>query len=290
MSDQAANLRRKMEMSRSIKRAKTLAIVSGKGGVGKSNFALNFSMTMAMKNKKVLIFDLDIGMGNIDILMGLTPKKTIINLFDQNLSIHDIIELGPNSLSYVAAGSGLNQIFSLNEDKFDYFLSQLDELMSLYDYIIFDMGAGVTEESVHYILAVDECIVVTTPEPTSLTDAYSMIKHLTHKRFNLPMSLIVNKAPSQKIGLRTSQRLFQVVQQFIKKEVATIGILPDDSTVGKAVIRQTPFVLYAPKSSISLAMNRIVDQYVRDYSEQDVKETVPFTHKLKQFLKKGRLS
>ncbi|GAE91608.1 flagellar synthesis regulator FleN [Gracilibacillus boraciitolerans JCM 21714] len=164
MSDQAARLRQKITGLNSQYHAKTIAIVSGKGGVGKSNIALNFSLALANEGKKVLLFDLDIGMGNIDILLGKSSRYSIINMFENNLSIYDIIESGPNSLSYIAGGSGQDHIFYLDEERVNFFIEQLELLLTKYDYIIFDMGAGVTRETIHYILAVDECMLVTTPE------------------------------------------------------------------------------------------------------------------------------
>lgn len=285
MNDQAANLRRKIELLKATKQAKTIAVVSGKGGVGKSNFALNFSISLAKKNKKVLVFDLDIGMGNIDILMGLSPKQSIVNMFTHNLSIHDIIELGPYSLSYVAAGSGLQDIFTVDESKFNYFLAQLEELTSNYDYIVFDMGAGVAEGSIYFTLSADECIVVTTPEPTALTDAYAMIKHITGKQFELPIYLLVNRAHDQKMGQDTLDRLKKVVNQFLKKEIKSLGILPEDKTVFMAVSRQTPYVIYDPKALVSKTITQLAEQYLSGKIDINKKVPYSFINKLKHLIK-----
>ncbi|WP_226034929.1 MinD/ParA family protein [Aquibacillus saliphilus] len=285
MNDQAAKLRKKVEMLRAYRQAKTIAIVSGKGGVGKSNFALNFSLSLTKKRKKVLIFDMDIGMGNIDILLGLTPKYSIVDMFEEHLSIDDVIESGPNSLSYIAAGSGLADIFTMDEEKFDYFLNELEGLVNSYDYIIFDMGAGVSEATFYYMLAVDECIVITTPEPTSLTDAYAMIKHVSYKSAELPISLLVNRAQSQKSGQKTMERLQQVVLKFLEKEISPLGVLPDDKTVIRAVSSQTPFLTYDPNALVSVAINQIVDQYVNDRIDIEKKVPISFIKKLKNFIK-----
>ncbi|MCT2534541.1 MinD/ParA family protein [Aquibacillus koreensis] len=284
MSDQAAKLRRKLELLRNKRHAKTIAVISGKGGVGKSNFALNFSLGLLKKGKKVLIFDLDIGMGNIDILLGLSAKQSIANMFTHNLSIHDIIEVGPNSLSYIAAGSGLSDIFTMDQQKFTYFLDQLEDLMTSYDYIIFDMGAGITHGSLYYMLAADECIVITTPEPTSMTDAYAIIKHITNHNFNLPLLVLVNRIPNFKTGQEALERLQKVVQRFLHRDIIPLGLLPEDKTVVKAVTSQTPFMIYNPAADVSLALSQIVDQYVSD--SINISETVPFSFvkRLKQLI------
>lgn len=285
MNDQADKLRKKIEMLRAYRQAKTIAVVSGKGGVGKSNFALNFGIALAQKHKKVLIFDLDIGMGNIDILLGLTANYSIVNMFDGRMSIHDIIEKGPNDISYVAAGSGLSEIFSMDVQKFDYFLNQLKELINSYDYIIFDMGAGISKDSLYYMLAADECFVITTPEPTALTDSYGIIKHMVSKKEDAPLYLLVNRAHNQKSGQLTLERLQQVVYQFLQKKVSALGVLPEDKTVLKAVSSQTPFVLYNPDALASIAIHQLVEQYVANKIDIEKKVPYSFVNKLKQFFK-----
>lgn len=285
MSDQAASLRKKISKLQSKTQAKTIAVVSGKGGVGKSNFSLNFALTLSKQEKKVLLFDLDIGMGNIDILMGVHAKRSIVQMFENHLSIHDIIETGPNSLSYIAAGSGLTDIFKMNEDKFNYFLEQLDDLITQFDYIIFDMGAGASADSMFYILAADECIVVSTPEPTSMMDAYAMMKHICSKDFHIPLSLLVNRAESSKDGKLIVKRLQKVMYNFLNKEISPLGILPNDKTVSKAVLSQVPFTLFDSKSKVTVAMEQIVAQYLNNGINIEEKIPSSFIKKLKQFIK-----
>src|SRR5699024_5160337 len=150
--DQASNLRRKVLNSgtytNKASNAKTISIVSGKGGVGKSNIAINFSLELLARNKKVIIFDLDVGMGNIDILLGLQAEQTIVDMIEEQLPIDEIIEEGPNKLAYIAGGSGLTNFFTMDEKKMAYFFEQYERLVATYDYIIFDLGAGATNESI----------------------------------------------------------------------------------------------------------------------------------------------
>ncbi|GGM21494.1 flagellum site-determining protein YlxH [Paraliobacillus quinghaiensis] len=285
MSDQAANLRKRLEQLHSKTQAKTIAVVSGKGGVGKSNFSLNFALNLSKQRKKVLLFDLDIGMGNIDILLGVQAKQTIVQMFDKQLSIHDIIETGPHSLSYIAAGSGLTDVFKMDESKFTYFLSELEELITQFDYIIFDMGAGASVDSLHYILAVDECIVVTTPEPTSMMDAYAMMKHICNQNQHMPFYLLVNFAENNRDGKQIIKRLQQVTHKFLDKEVLPLGILPNDKIVSKAVTSQIPFILFDPKARITLALEQIVSQYMNDTINLEKQVHSGFIRKLKRFVK-----
>lgn len=278
-------MRRRLEYIRNPRQAKTIAIVSGKGGVGKSNVALNFSLELVTHDKKVLLFDLDVGMGNIDILLGLHAKKTIVDMFNDQLSVHDIIETGPRGISYVAAGSGLSDIFTMNLEKRNYFLQQYEELITLYDYIIFDMGAGATNDSLSFIVASDECIAVTTPEPTSITDAYGMIKHILQTQQNMPISVIMNRS-SMKSGRQALERFQRIVEHFLTIEICKLGIIPDDKTVSTAVIRQIPYVLLNEKSAVSRAIKNITVNFLENENgaKEHKQQSVSFVQRLKEFV------
>ncbi|MRG85381.1 MinD/ParA family protein [Salinibacillus xinjiangensis] len=282
MNDQAQKLREIFAKKRDIKEAKTIAVLSGKGGVGKSNFALNFSIGLSEKGKRVLLFDLDFGMGNIDVLMGLTPKKTIVQMFKESLRLDEIIEKGHGSLSYVAAGSGLSELFQLDNESFEYFVHQLRSVSMSYDYIIFDMGAGMNEHHLHFALAAHECFVITTTEPTSITDAYAVMKHIYAEQKNLPISVLVNRANHQKDGEETLERLQIAVERFLNQRFQTLGILPDDRTVVQAVKEQTPFMLKSKHTQISQSLLQIIDLYLKQKPyEQSVLPRHSFVTRLK---------
>lgn len=282
MSDQAARLRNRL--SNDNQHAKTIAIVSGKGGVGKSNTALNFSIEMQERGKKVLLFDLDVGMGNIDILIGNDSRYSIVNLFNEFMPIHDIIELGPKGLSYIAGGSSLKELITIDKSKLDYFYEQYDLLVTEFDYIIFDLGAGATESSMSFVLASDECFVITTPEPTSITDAYSMVKHIITRRNDMPISVIMNRCDSRKEGDRMLNRFSHVISSFLKINVEKMGLLPNDKIVSTAVIRQTPYVLLNENAPVSKAIKRIVTHYLQQSNDVNILKPVSFVQKLKRFL------
>ncbi|WP_102028235.1 MinD/ParA family protein [Salirhabdus sp. Marseille-P4669] len=281
MNDQAQRLRDLLNQKKNVKEARTIAVLSGKGGVGKSNFALNFGIGLAKHQKKVILFDLDFGMGNIDVLMGLAPKKTIVNMFNESLSLSEIIETGPYSLSYVAAGSGLSDLFEMNDLHFEYFVNQLREVAYQYDYIIFDLGAGLQRQHVHFALAAHECVVVTTTEPTSITDAYSVLKHLYSERENISLQLLVNRAVSEKEGKQTLQRLTKVVKQFLSKDINSLGFVYDDRSVIDAVKEQTPFLLKNEKSLASRSLTAIIDSYLEPTSTEMNRPSHSFVTKLK---------
>lgn len=284
MKDQASKLRN--IVSGNDRFAKTISIVSGKGGVGKSNTAVNFALELMKRDKKVLVFDLDVGMGNIDILIGNDSKYSIVNLFADSLSIHDMIELGPYNLSYVAGGSSLNELIQLEAENIQCFYDQFETISNDYDYILFDLGAGVSDAIMSFILSSDESIVITTPEPTAITDAYSMIKHMVYYQASLPISLILNRCQTTREGKQAIEKFTQVVAHFLEKDIVTLGMLPEDRIVSKAVIKQTPYTILNERAAVSIAMSEIVDNYLKEENSRTLNELKEgtFIQRLKRFL------
>jgi flagellar biosynthesis protein FlhG len=261
MNDQAENLRRLIQM-RNLKEAKVIAVVSGKGGVGKSNVCLNFAISLSQLGKQVAIIDLDIGMGNLDILMGLSPTYHLMDLLENQLSIWDIIEESSTGISYIAGGSGFSKLVDLTEERLRRFFSQLELIGQKFDYIFLDMGAGASKESLEFILAAHEVFIVTTPEPTAITDAYSMLKYIYIQENIKPLYVIVNRADSEKEGNRTLDSFKRVSLQFLEKEIICLGFIPYDPMVSKAVKAQKPFIVWDKNSKASKAVQQLVSMYV----------------------------
>lgn len=284
MRDQAESLRLKLLNKANNSEAKAIAVVSGKGGVGKSNFSLNFALGLSEGGAKVLLFDMDIGMGNIDILMGMNAKHSIIDLFEHNLPIHDIIEVGPGNLSYIAGGTAVTNIFKMEDQRYHYFLEQLQSVFENYEYIIFDLGAGISEESLKITLAAHELVVVTTPEPTSMTDAYAMIKYIHLQKRDLPFYVLVNRTYEERQAIQAFKRLQRVAEQFLKRQLMFLGDLPDDRSVLSAVSKQIPFLLYDDRSAASKAMKEIVKRYQNKSLRVEGTSKHGFISRLKRFL------
>ena len=269
MSDQAENLRNFIEKHEQSQPSKTIAVISGKGGVGKSNFSLNFAINLAKLGKRVLLFDMDIGMGNIDILFGHHSPNNIMDFFNGNLTIRETISPGPENTSIIAGGTGLTNLFTLDDELFNRFTDQFNELLYEYDYILFDMGAGINEDTAKLLLCVDEIIVITTPEPTSITDAYSVMKYLHSVSADIPFYLICNRVEGEQQGKETMVRLHSVMKKFLQKEIIPLGYLPDDRTVMQAVSKQIPFILFDPSANISIALSDIISRYLNhSFSEK----------------------
>ncbi len=289
MADQAEGLRKQLKAPplSNEKIGKTISFVSGKGGVGKSNTALNFSIELIRAGYDVLLMDLDIGMGNIEILIGQQTSYTIVDMLERQLSITEIIEEGPNGLHFLAGGSGLASIFTLDNTKMDYFLDQYAKIVQKYDYIVFDMGAGITAESIHFVLASDECIVVTTPEPTAIMDAYSMIKHIINNEDNMPIYIVMNQAENPKSGTKALERFKRIIFHFLDINVHMLGVLPQDKNVSLAVTRQIPYVLLNKKSAVARALKLLVVNYhTNQATTRRTKQADTFIGKLKRFVKR----
>ncbi|MGD6803039.1 MinD/ParA family protein [Rossellomorea vietnamensis] len=284
MKDQAQSLRLKILEAQS-RNAKTIAIVSGKGGVGKTNFAVNFSLALQKEGKKVLLFDLDIGMGNIHIILGRQPDKTIADFINDPFSdIEDIIYHDEEGASYISGGNGLQNILEWDEEDVERLLNALSELTHSYDYIVFDMGAGAAQHTMEILMAVEDIFVVTTPEPTAVTDAYSMMKYIYLKDSCKQFYLICNRAETEKEGTETLNRLKQAMSKFLNTEVHLFGVLPEDAAVRKAVTRQVPLLNSYPQSSIVLSLNRLLSQYLAGITTFTPAEKKGFVSNLKRLL------
>ncbi|MBU9720338.1 MULTISPECIES: MinD/ParA family protein [Bacillaceae] len=292
MHDQAAILRNKMKdfsnPPESIN-TKVIAVASGKGGVGKSSFTINFALALQEKNKKVLIIDLDIGMANVDIMLGLSATYSIVDMLEGSMPIHSIISSGPAGISFISGGSGLNELFQMDELKKNFFLQQL-AMLSGYEYILFDLGAGVTKDSLQFLMSAHEVFIITTPDPTSVTDAYGLIKYLHHEDKDIPLFLVVNRVRTKKEGQATANSVSRVCEQFLNKNINYLISIPEDDAVWKGVRSQSPFVLISPRAASSVAIFEAVNRFLYG-NGNEIKETslTGFVTKLKSFFyTKGR--
>lgn len=288
--DQASLLREKMQ-NKEQKSCRTIAVVSGKGGVGKSNITTNFSLALVEKGHRVLIVDMDLGMGNIHILLGKTTQYSLTNYLQGECTIDDTIFKDPTRLDFVSGGSGMTSLLRWSDEMFDRLIFAFEELQKNYDFILFDMGAGATEWSLQFIMSVDDIFVVSTTEPTSITDAYSMMKYIYKRNEDKHFHLICNRALSPNEGIITLKRLRTTMEQFLKKEVSELGVVLEDMNVRKAIIQQIPFKVLYPKSKASQTMDLMASRYVNTYENTPVEivQNNLFLNKLKGLFSSGRV-
>ena len=269
MLDQAESLRNLVkEKTSPRKKAKIITVTSGKGGVGKSNFVVNLGITLQKQGNKVLIFDADIGMGNDDVLMGVYPKNSFFDIL-KGKDFSEIIVEGPYGINLLPGGSGLNQIEDLGETERSIFLSKLESLDG-YDYILMDTGAGINRSVLAFIASSEELIVLTTPEPTSLTDAYSLIKATSHFKIRSSAKVVINRAFDEKEGEQTYLKFKRAVDRFLKMELSYLGCILEDRKLVKSVREQKPFVLAYPNSDAARCINSIANKIQGNSNESNV--------------------
>ncbi|MDN4607445.1 MinD/ParA family protein [Sporosarcina highlanderae] len=287
MSDQAEALRLKMLKAKG-ELARSIAIVSGKGGVGKSNFSVNFAHSLIKKGKKVIVIDMDIGMGNISILLGEAPRSSLKDYLIGEEELEDVINTEKEGLVYISGGSGLESVLEWSEEMSERLITAFEQLQKDYDFILFDMAAGATQQSIDLILSVDEVIVISTTEPTSITDAYSMMKFIYLKDQEKVFHIVSNRLTKRDGGNDAVKRLQFAMRKFLDKETAILGFLPEDPSVQKAVLAQKPFLVLYPNAPISKCMQAIADKFVQ-VNESEVKMETGFLGKLKGVFLKGRM-
>ncbi len=263
--DQAENLRNIIKKSQleAAGAARVITVTSGKGGVGKSNAAINLAVQFKKRGKRVLIFDADFGLANIEVMFGAIPKHSLADLIYQGMSIKDVITWGPNGIGFISGGSGITGLSNLGNDNLSYLISNLNELDSLADVIIIDTGAGISEQVLGFLVASGEILLITTPEPTSLTDSYSLLKALKHHaKFKPDMTVIKvisNKVNDYDEGKQLFNKLNMVVQRYLKLPMSYVGCVPQDDKLVRAVMQQSPVSILEPNSRSARAFEDITD-------------------------------
>ena len=260
--DQAEQLRNIIKAN-SIPRpvARVITVTSGKGGVGKSNTAINLAIQFRKMGQRVIILDADFGLANIEIMFGTVPKHNFCDLIYQGKNIKEIITWGPMEVGFISGGSGIAGLSNLSREYLTYIIQSLAELDAIADIVIVDTGAGISDAVLEFLVASGEILVVTTPEPTSITDSYSLLKALTrHPRFSEKASqvkVIANKVDSQNEGQALFNKLNAVVSRYLKLPITYLGAVPQDNQLSKAVMQQMPVSIQAPTAKSALAYEAI---------------------------------
>ncbi len=289
------NLKLKQSINRSsttipqIKRtARVITVTSGKGGVGKTNVTINLAIALSEQGYRVVILDADFGLANIDVLFGIVPKYTLLNVIKNEKSILEIISDGPMNTKFISGGSGVEELIKLDRQQILKFIESIALLDKLADIIIVDTGAGLSENIMSFIMAADEVLLVTTPEPTSITDAYALIKTVSNRDKTKKIRLIVNRVDSVNEADDVLNKLELVAEKFLGITVEPTGYIMQDEAVSKAVKRQKPFSITYPKS---MATRNIRDISAK-LTQKDGMGNAPqgsgirgFMHKLISFMK-----
>jgi len=244
--------------------ANSLAIVSGKGGVGKTNVAVNLSICFAARRKKVTLIDLDMGLANADLLLGLSPKYNLAHVISGARTLGEIIVQGPAGLQFLPGASGLDNLANLSEFERQNLLHQMQNLEDSTDILVLDCGAGISKGVMRFAHFAHRVMVVTTPEPTSMTDAYATVKSLARDQYRGTVGILVNKVSGSADADATFQRIAQVAKRFLNFPIAYFGHVAQDSAVVLAVRARSPVVIRYPHSLASNCFAAVASSWAAD--------------------------
>jgi flagellar biosynthesis protein FlhG len=262
--DQAENLRlimaeKSVQPEQFGRRTRIVTISSGKGGVGKTNIAINLAIAFAEIGKKVVVMDADLGLANVNVILGIIPKFNLYHVIKKQKTIRDIIVDTQYGIQIIAGASGFSQLANLNEEERGNFVEGLKDL-GYADIIIIDTGAGVSQNVLSFLKAADDAIIVTTPEPTAITDAYGIIKSISTEMNGPNIKLVVNRVNSVMEGKKVAERVINIAGQFLNIKVNNLGFIFEDNAVQKAVIKQDPFIKSAPHSKASQSIKHMMSR------------------------------
>lgn len=254
------------------KKTKVIAITSGKGGVGKSTLSLNLSITLSQMKKKVVLMDADLGLANIDIMLGIIPKYNLLHLIRDEKALKDIIVKVNSNFDIIPGGSGINELANLKEGQLRRIMHELSKLERDYDILIIDTGAGISNRVISFLLSADEIIVITTPEPTSLTDAYGVVKSVSKYNYNGKINLVVNRANNETEAMMVGDKFRLIVNKFLEREIYNLGIMIKDPQVEEGIKLQKAFVEVFPKSRATQSIRTIANNLIYAMDEKQIEK------------------
>ena len=275
MADQAEKLRNIIKAQNQSQSgqpaARVITVTSGKGGVGKSNTAINLAIQFRKMGQRVIILDADFGLANIEIMFGTVPQYNLYDLIYQGKKIQDIITWGPMDVGFISGGSGIVGMANLSRDYLNYIIQNLVELDGMSDVIIVDTGAGISDAVLEFLVASNEILLVTTPEPTSITDSYSLLKALNrHSRFSqeyTSINVLANKVRNEEDGSMLYHKLRTVVSRYLKIPIEYLGYIPQDDQLAIAVMQQTPVSLQNAAAKSAIAYSAIARKLMKEEEE-----------------------
>jgi flagellar biosynthesis protein FlhG len=241
--------------------ARVITVTSGKGGVGKTSISVNIALQFQAQGKRVVVLDADFGLANVEVMLGIRPRYDLADVVFNEKPIEDVITEGPAGIGFISGGSGVQDLVNLDKVRLQKMIAQLVKLDRLYDIVIIDTGAGIADSVIEFVLSSPEVILVITPEPTSITDAYSLLKAVNRKKeFNRDaksIKVITNRVVDEEDGQEIYDKISIVVSKFLNIQLEYLGYIPYDRRLGSAVLEQKPVVLGEPNSEPALRLKAI---------------------------------
>lgn len=268
--------------------SKVVTITSGKGGVGKTNLTVNLAIALKKIGKRVLIIDADLGLSNVEVLLGTSPKYNVKDVLEGKKDIFSIVEEGPLGIKFISGGSGIVDLANLDEERLLRLIECAQLINRSFDIVLIDTGAGISRNVMEFVMMSDEVIVITTPEPTSITDAYAIIKAIITRDFDHKINLLINRVNGIKEAEEIFFRLNGVIKRFLQREVEYIGYIEENSIVSKSVIKQVPFMISYEKSNISRQVENVARKLVMSSESVEEKNRGGFTRFIDSIIKRLR--
>lgn len=240
--------------------ARVITVTSGKGGVGKTNFTVNLALSLGNMGQKVLLIDADLGMANVDVVLGCSAPYSILNLLEDRFSLEDVVSDGPCGIKFMTGGSGIYHLANLNNLQLQRIISQITLFDRWADFVLIDTGAGISRNVLNFVMAADEIIIITTPEPTAITDAYAMMKAYRGNGGSAPMHLVVNRVQDAREGEIVVDKLNKATFRFLGFTVNSLGFVNEDPAVVRAVKKQIPFTLAYPQALSTRCIENIANK------------------------------
>lgn len=260
MAEQANNLRQFVQKNREL--ARIIAVTSGKGGVGKTNTSVNLSIALAAKGHRVVLLDADLGLANVEVLLGLNSIYNLQHVADGERSMAEILVKGPGGIAVVPGSSGMSKIADLSETARQNIMNGVEDLQNRADFIIIDTMAGIGRSALAFVVAADEVLLVSTPEPSSIVDAYAMLKTVYQRREKAFVRLVANMVVNKKQASYVYDKLSAVSQQYLGRKMSYLGMIPRDPHVSQAVMQSVPYGLRFPGAPATKAVNDIADRLI----------------------------
>lgn len=276
--DQAEQLRKLVKnQERSQSAARVITVTSGKGGVGKTSIAVNLAIQIQRMGKRVIILDADFGLANIEVMLGIRPQYNLADLMFRGKTLNEIITCGPEGIGFISGGSGIQELARMTKEQVMYLTQKLVELDAMADVIIVDTGAGIADNVLEFVTASSEVVLVATPEPTSITDAYALLKALNRRagfsREHTSIKMISNRVGSETEGRSLYEKMSVVVDKFLNIQPEFLGIIPQDDMISKAVMVQKPITMAYPNSPAAKALQAIAGKLC-DGMQQESKKGI----------------
>lgn len=272
--DQAEKLRiiaSKKREGRKVEGPRLIAVSSGKGGVGKTYLAVNLSLLLLKKGFRVGLLDADLGMANVDVVLGINPSYNLSHLLFHDLTLNDIVTKGPLGLQFIAGASGSIELASLTQERIFSFLEEWKRFTYTLDFLIVDTSPGISRAVTSFVQSCDESIIICTPDPLSITDAYSMVKVISNHLSRL--HLVINRSTDHRESHKISQRIISTANKYLDLEINMLGIIPEDPKVLKALNRQRPLLLEYPTSRSITALKNICQGLVKEENGMEIEGT-----------------